>query len=104
MEYKEKTKLIDKDLDFTNFTDIDIANCIEISYYLAKFKDLSELNNIIGNYAMDGINTYAVFIRFCYIQYITTYSNTFWSLEEMLEDNSKILIEEFIEKYFEEEK
>lgn len=98
MEYREKTNLIEKDLDFSNFNNIDISNLLEISYIFGKNNyRLNELNNIIMNFGNDGINTYATFIKYVYEKCITNKLNYL----ELQEEETENLVNEFINKYFE---
>ena len=93
---KENWELVDNDLAFGKYSDIDIANMIELTYILTKDKDLSILNETICNYSADGVNTFAVFIKFCYEYYMTDGKNKYWSLWEMADEEYTKLEKEFI--------
>ena len=97
---KEKTDLIYENLNFNNYDNVNIADMIEFSYYIATNKDLDILNEIIREYAMDGIITYAVFVKFCYEYYMTEGADKYWSLWEMADDCFSDLVNKFIEKYY----
>ena len=66
---KENTKLINEDLNFEKLNNTEIATCIEMAYILRNNKKIEKLNEIITNFSCDGINTFSMFVLFCYGNY-----------------------------------
>ncbi len=96
---KEKTDLIMKDLNFSNLSNTDIATCLEMAYALKNNNKIYKLNEIILNYATDGINTFAMFVLFCYADYCKF---NYWDIYEFLCVETEKRIDKFVERYFEE--
>lgn len=94
---KENTDLVMEYLKYDELNNIEISICVEISYILGKQHNIDKLNNIILNYAQDGILTFSMFVLYCYKEYC---KGKYWSIYELLDDKLEEIIENFINKYF----
>lgn len=98
---KENYRKIEKDLFKlqNSFDWVDTVNCIEMSYILKGQKEIEELDNVIYNYANDGINTFGLFIMICCNKYRKNYNGL--SIVDFINEEIENCIKEFITKYFE---
>lgn len=94
---KENTDLVMEDLKYDELNNIETSICVEIGYILGKQHNIDKLNNIISNYAQDGIFTFSMFVLYCYKEYC---KGKHWSIYELLDDKLEELIENFVNKYF----
>ena len=79
----------------------DIVNLIELSYLFKGKEKIKEVDRIIAEYSMDGINTWGIFVKFCYDNYLSD-ENECRSLEEFANSELEKCIEKFINIFFEE--
>lgn len=103
---KEKYKLISEemlDLDNKKYNMYDIVNMIEFSYLFKNEKEIEKLEELIKECSFDGINTWGVFVKFCYDKYYFSKEYIDLSLDEFTKYELKNCVEEFINKFFEEE-
>lgn len=101
---KEKYELINQEMkDDKEYNWYDIVNIIELSYLFKGKKEIDKLENLIGEYSFDGINTWGIFVKFCYDKYYFSEKFTDLSLDEFTEKELSNCVEEFINKFFEKE-
>ena len=97
---KENYRLVEDDLWLLeeNYTRYDIVNMIELSYQFAE-KGLNLSREILDS-AFDGINSWALFVKFCYDELLQTRDIDFFGYtgEEIEEIMAK-----FKEKYYSKE-
>ena len=97
---KENYRLVEDDLFSLeeNYTRYDIVNMIELSYQFADRK-INILQEILDN-CFDGINTWGLFVKFCYDELIKEKREDFFDYTE--EEIQEIMIK-FKEKYYNKE-
>lgn len=99
---KEKYNLVEEDLNKLEdgYTRYDIVDMIEMSYMLASKQEMNKFNKLL--YAcFDGVNSYGLFVKFCYDKYYETKSI---DMSAFLNENLEECLDLFIKTYFEEEK
>lgn len=98
---KENYNLVEEDLNKLdkNYTRYDIVNMIELSYIFTKIG--KNLPVEIMDSAFDGINTWGLFIKFCYDKLWASKQEDIFAFSE--QDFAECL-KEFQEKYYKEEK
>ena len=95
---KERTDLIEKELQRdVEYNWYDIVDCLEISYILKGDKRISNIEEMIQEYAFDGINTWGIFIKYLYDKYrISTYA----SMYEFIHQEIEFYTEKFIQRFY----
>ncbi len=102
MILKENYELVEEDLNIFDedyYTRYDIVDMLELSYMLSKREEMKQLDEIM-EVAFDGINTYGLFVKFCYDKYCEKGKEDIYGALDDLEET----IEEFKEKYYKEDK
>lgn len=96
---KENYELIEKDLKTLekDYSRYDIVDMIEMSNCIKLPKEYWET---IQEHANDGINTYGLFIKFCYDKFI---KSKYDSLYTFLQCETENCVKEFKKKYYVEE-
>lgn len=101
---KERYELINKEMvDDKEWNWYDIVDIIELSYLFKGKKEIEKLEEIIKECSFDGINTWGIFVKFCFNKYAFSNEYVDFSLDEFAEKELKNCVEEFIDKFFEEE-
>lgn len=95
---KERTDLIEKELQTdVEYNWYDIVDCLEMSYILKGDKRVTKVEDIISKYAIDGINTWGIFIKYLYDKYrISKYS----SMYEFIHQEIEFYTEKFIQRFY----
>lgn len=95
---KERTDLIEKELQTdVEYNWYDIVDCLEMSYILKGDKRISNIEEMIQEYAFDGINTWGIFIKYLYDKYrISTYA----SMYEFIHQEIEFYTEKFIQRFY----
>lgn len=95
---KERTDLIEKELQTdVEYNWYDIVDCLEMSYILKGDKRVTKVEDIISKYAIDGINTWGIFIKYLYDKYrISTYA----SMYEFIHQEIEFYTEKFIQRFY----
>ena len=97
---EENYILVREDLDtFVQdwYTKYDIIDMLEISYILGKTDKMEQFNEIL-EISYDGIDSYALFVKFFYDRYCNEGSND--DLTDYINKNIDIVFKEFKEKYY----
>ena len=94
---KESYNLVENDLILLgeNYTRYDIVNLIELSYQFAK-GGLDLPQEILDN-SFDGINTWGLFVKFCYDELLQEKNDDFF---DYTDEKIKELMIKFKEKYY----
>ncbi len=97
---KENYRLVEDDLWLLeeNYTRYDIVNMIELSYQFAEKK--INLTQEILDSAFDGINTWGLFVKFCYDELLQQKDVNFFGYTD--EEIRELMIK-FKEKYYSKE-
>lgn len=97
---KENYRLVEDDLFELeeNYTRYDIVNMIELSYQFADRK--INISQEILDYCFDGINTWGLFVKFCYDELIKEKREDFF---DYTEEEIQEIMTKFKEKYYNKE-
>lgn len=97
---KENYRLIENDLFGleNGYTRYDIVNMIELSYQFAHKK--IDIPQEILDSCFDGINTWGLFVKFCYDELLLQKNEDFFAYTD---EEIKELIVKFKEKYYSKE-
>lgn len=97
---KENYNLVEEDLFSLeeNYTRYDIVNMIELSYQFANRK-IDMPQEILDN-CFDGINSWALFVKFCYDELIKEKREDFF---DYTEEEIQEIMTKFKEKYYNKE-